>query len=156
MVKSFTLIELLIVIVIIGIIATALIPRLTWAQAIARDKARLLDMRQVQAAIQRYYDINKSYPIAYGRRWNCSGRGWHPTSGPNGYIPGLAPDYLISLPLDPKPTSSVNCYLYKSDWTDYMFLIYKTVEGTIPDELKRPLAPAENNFAVYSPGAKMR
>ena len=38
--KAFTLVEMLIVVVIIGILAAALIPRLTGAQSKARDAAR--------------------------------------------------------------------------------------------------------------------
>ena len=45
--KAFTLIELLIVIVIIGILAVALIPRLTGAQAAARDAARQASVQQI-------------------------------------------------------------------------------------------------------------
>jgi prepilin-type N-terminal cleavage/methylation domain-containing protein len=52
--KAFTLIELLIVIVIIGILAVALIPRLTGAQASARDTARKATLQQVATIISSY------------------------------------------------------------------------------------------------------
>jgi prepilin-type N-terminal cleavage/methylation domain-containing protein len=52
--KAFTLIELLIVIVIIGILAVALIPRLTGAQATARDTARKATLQQVATIISAY------------------------------------------------------------------------------------------------------
>jgi len=60
--KAFTLIELLIVIVIIGILAVALIPRLTGLQARARDTARIADMRQMQTALELYKVENGRYP----------------------------------------------------------------------------------------------
>jgi type IV pilus assembly protein PilA len=49
--KAFTLIELLIVIVIIGILAVALIPRLTGAQASARDTARRSSLQQASTIV---------------------------------------------------------------------------------------------------------
>jgi len=74
--KAFTLIELLIVIVIIGILAVALIPRLTGAQGMARDRARLADLRQMQTALQMYHNEKGSYPNTFSSWWgNCSGFG---------------------------------------------------------------------------------
>ena len=52
--KAFTLIELLIVIVIIGILAVALIPRLTGAQATSRDTARKATLQQAATIITAY------------------------------------------------------------------------------------------------------
>lgn len=45
---------MLIVIVIIGILAAALIPRLTGAQAKARNTARKADLSQINTAIMAY------------------------------------------------------------------------------------------------------
>lgn len=52
--KAFTLIELLIVIVIIGILAVALIPRLTGAQATARDTARKATLQSAITVVNSY------------------------------------------------------------------------------------------------------
>lgn len=62
--NAFTLIELLIAIVIIGILATALIPRFIWLQARARDTARTSDLRNISIAIQNYKIDNGTYPTA--------------------------------------------------------------------------------------------
>ena len=45
--KTFTLIEMLIVIVIIGILAAALIPRLQSVQGRARDTKRKVDLKSI-------------------------------------------------------------------------------------------------------------
>ena len=52
--KAFTLIEMLIVIVIIGILAAALIPRLQSVQARARDTKRKTDIRTIYNADEIY------------------------------------------------------------------------------------------------------
>lgn len=161
--KAFTLIELLIVIVIIGILAVALIPRLKGAQARARDIARMANFKQIQSALELYAaDHGGAYPSTRGvYRWGVTWcHGWHPWTWSNAWIPNLAPDYLSNLPLDPNP-KAINepfsqCYLYRSNGTDYMLLAHYTYEGRIPDEYRRPLAPLSRSFVIYTPWAKMR
>ena len=55
---------MLIVIVIIGVLAAALIPRVTGIQARARDTARTADMRNTATALEVYHLDNGSYPSA--------------------------------------------------------------------------------------------
>ena len=50
-IKAFTLVEMLIVIVIIGILIAALMPRMQSAQGRARDVARKNALSQIQTAI---------------------------------------------------------------------------------------------------------
>lgn len=60
--KWFTLIEMLIVIVIIGILAAALIPRLSSARGRANDVARKADLAQTAAALVSYQIDHGSFP----------------------------------------------------------------------------------------------
>jgi len=62
--KAFTLIELLVVIAIIGILATVSIIFLSNARAKSRDAKRAGDMKQVQTALELFFNDNNRYPTA--------------------------------------------------------------------------------------------
>lgn len=64
--KGFTLIEMLIVIVIIGILAAALIPKLSSARGRANDVARKAWLSQIAAALVVYQIDKWSYPTTAG------------------------------------------------------------------------------------------
>ena len=89
--KGFTLIELLVVIAIIGILATIVMVSLNTARSKARDARRVSDIRQVQLALQMYYDANGAYPTtAQG-------------------LALLSPTYISATPKDPDGSTA---YLY--------------------------------------------
>lgn len=61
--KGFTLIELLVVIAIIGILASVVLASLNSARAKSRDARRIADVKQVQLAMELYYDnASQKYP----------------------------------------------------------------------------------------------
>lgn len=60
--KGFTLIELLVVIAIIGLLSTLAVVALSSARTKARDSKRVADMKQVQTAMELYYNTNSAYP----------------------------------------------------------------------------------------------
>ncbi len=60
--KGFTLLELLIVIVIIGILALLIIPNITSAPKKARDTQRKTDLTTVRKGLEEYFVNNNSYP----------------------------------------------------------------------------------------------
>ncbi len=59
---GFTLLELLIVIVIIGILALLIIPNITSAPKKARDTQRKTDMGAMQKGLEEYFTSNNAYP----------------------------------------------------------------------------------------------
>lgn len=62
--KGFTLLELLVVIGIIGLLASILVVNLTSARRRARDTKRVADVRNLQTAAEDYYGKNGKYPTA--------------------------------------------------------------------------------------------
>lgn len=90
--KAFTLIEMLIVIVIIGILAAALIPRLLSVQGRARDTKRKADLQQIGSALAIYKIDNSSFPAGSGSVFAI-------------LVP-LISGYVTATPNDPVNTSS--------------------------------------------------
>jgi len=155
--QGFTLIELLVVVAIIALLSAIVSSSLSTARSRGRDARRLRDVEQIRTALQLYWTDNSgTYPTTGGGanfHGTCSGFGSYGTTGGGGYIPGLAPTYISVLPTDPLPNGNSGCYIYTSNGTDYMFLTYTTVEGTVPASLKRPSAVGEKDYAIYTPGA---
>ena len=61
---GFTLIELLVVIAIIGLLSTLSIIALNSARARSRDARRISDVKQIQTALEMYYNLADKYPSA--------------------------------------------------------------------------------------------
>ena len=64
--KGFTLIELLVVIAIIGLLSTLAVVSLNNARQKARDAKRVSDVKQVQTALELYYNDANGYPLTAG------------------------------------------------------------------------------------------
>ena len=62
--KRFTLIELLVVVAIIGILSSTVLASLNSARKKGRDARRVADIKQLQLALELYYDANTTtgYP----------------------------------------------------------------------------------------------
>lgn len=85
---GFTLLELLIVIVIIGILALLIIPNITSAPKKARDTKRKTDITTVRKGLEEYFVNNNVYPDSTG-------------NGLADLTVGSAP-IIKTLPVDPK------------------------------------------------------
>jgi type II secretory pathway pseudopilin PulG len=154
------MIELVIVIALIALLSAVVLATLSSARAKARDSQRLSDLRQLQTALEGYRTDRGAYPSTSDSWWgNCDSMwGSHGVTGSDGWIPDLAPTYIHTLPLDPKPgPNSYNCYVYRSDGVDYMVLAYGSVETkktVATNPAPRPSQPTEYDFSFYTPGAR--
>lgn len=72
--KGFTLIEILIVVAIIGILASVALVGLAPAQRRGRDARRLSDIKQAQTALELYYSKCGYYPGQVQAGTTCTGR----------------------------------------------------------------------------------
>ena len=105
--RGFTLIELLVVIAIIGIIATMILLRLSTARKKARDARRLSDVKQIQTALELYFDTYNRYPTH-----DASGcAGWDTGNQLYPLLDGRMTD-INEKPLPVDPTGKVACSGY--------------------------------------------
>jgi general secretion pathway protein G len=105
--KAFTLIELLVVIAIIGILTTIAVIALNNARAKARDAKRIADVKQIQTALELFFNDMNRYPTAIeftsGSIYSTSTLG--------------TTTYMATIPNAPTPpdsgcTSDSNAYAY--------------------------------------------
>jgi prepilin-type N-terminal cleavage/methylation domain-containing protein len=88
--RGFTLIELLVVIAIIGILSSVVLASLNGARKKGRDARRISDVKQIQLALEMFYDSNSS---EYADN-----------------LSDLDPDYISVVPTDPQSSSTAYSY----------------------------------------------
>lgn len=124
-----------------------------WAAFRQGQRVKLL--YTVRSALERYHALHGAYP-GTGGRWqgDCEAFGGF-GYGPEGYIPGLVPDFMDSLPRDPDaryPLFNAGV-AYRSDGSDYKLILFHTPEA-FPEP--NPFEDLERPFwawQVCSPGA---
>lgn len=90
--KGFTLVELLIVVVIIGILAVAIAPKFGSSRQAAQNGVRQNDLSQVATALDTYYSVNQTIPASTN---GCVGQDLSALVTDN-YLPALPKDPVAS------------------------------------------------------------
>ena len=122
--KGFTLIELLVVIAIIGLLSTLSILALNTARARARDVKRVSDVRQIQTALEMYYNDAGIYPA---------------TASAGAKIEGSGGLYLAAIPTPPTPANDGTCttpapaYTYTQDNSGLSYTINYCLGAAVND-----------------------
>jgi len=115
--RGFTLIELLVVIAIIGLLSTLAVVALNNARQKARDARRVSDIKQVQTALELYYNDENGYPATGTADSGDTLTG--PTSGVT---------YMSIIPSNPAPGGTAYAYLQTGTGGSSYSLTY-TLEG---------------------------
>ena len=110
--SGFTIIELLIVIVVIGIIASITVVSYNGVQARGQDARRKSDIVNLQDAIEIYKINNGTFPAVTPA--NTDGSGWEVSYTNASFIPPLVSSGIMSTQLlDPLNTSTYYYRYYK-------------------------------------------
>ena len=141
--SGFTLIELMVVIAIMAVLAVVGFASYSIALGKARDAKRRADLHDIRNALESYYVRNNAYPSTGGVGWYSSEPGDLVSNNSGNWIPGLAPNFIKTLPRDPKgglgnPATITICgssswrqaYLYRSDdGRSYALLAHCSMEA---------------------------
>ncbi len=124
--SGFTLLELLIVIVIIGILALLIIPNITSAPKKARDTQRKTDLRAIQKGLEEYFVSNNAYPSTAGVADQVLGS--TDQTGPLDNAQGGATPIMKTVPKDPK-SSGEYVYTYTPANSNTTYTLHGCLEN---------------------------
>lgn len=126
----------MVVIAIIGLLSTLSILALNQARARARDAKRISDVRQIQTALEMYYND----------------AGYYPPSQKSGIIEGPigfnSNTYLANMPRPPKPMDGANCVSYADYGLPLGYDIYKNYLYFLPEHSPGPL-PEGSEYGIF-------
>lgn len=146
--RGFTLIEILIVMVIIGILATISIGSFQSSQQKARDSQRKSDLQQIVSSLEAYYNDKHQYPESSTTNTilGCAN-----VSDPDDpvecewgepFLDDKGTMYMVGLPDDPREQYD---YYYDSDGS--YFQLYARLENTLDAEVPT-VAEAPANYGI--------
>lgn len=124
---GFTLLELVIVIVVVGILGFLIVPQLATGPARARDSQRKIDMRNIKTALENYFNEQGTYPTSL-------------SALESGSVP-----YIKTVPTDPKTHQSYTYITTGNPPTG--FILQTNLENKTDNDIK---AGTKNVYEVTS------
>ena len=131
--SGFTLLELMIVIVILGVLAALMTGNFVTSLKKGRDARRKADLQQIQRAFEMFYEDKKVYPTFFTSSSTrlcetdtCSGE----------------KIYMQKIPTD--PTTSPNYYFTINDQSYRMYACLENSEQILPYDLPLSADPGAN------------
>ena len=122
--KAFALIELLVVIAIIGLLATLSVLALNNARAKSRDAKRVADIKQMQTALELYFNDKQSYPTSSEMTTSIFSTSTNGTS-----------TYMQVIPTSPNPQATActgaDVYTYTQDSAGASYSLNYCLEGNV-------------------------
>ena len=152
--SGFTLMELLVVMVLLGILVTLGLSSFRGSQAKSRDSRRKSELRQMALALETYFNDKGKYPNDDG----------------TGRIMGCAPDdvslcdwntefkdkngtiYMVTLPADP---GGLSYYYDVLGATNGSYQLYARLENTLDSDVTKDVNGNPQAYTGLSCGAKL-
>ena len=110
--KGFTLVELLVVIAIIGLLSTLAVVALNNARQKARDARRVSDVKQIQTALELYYNDQGGYPTQAEGDMTTSFVCLSSGAAPGFDATCTGTTYMQKVPSNPTPNDGGGPYYY--------------------------------------------
>lgn len=126
--QGFTLIELLVVIAIIGLLSTLAVVSLNNARQKSRDARRVSDIKQIQTALELYFNDKNAYPAGAAIVLGAAAQSKLNTNGFVVATDAGVPVYMGKVPANPAPNGAAYTYTLGAD--DYSITF--TLENAIP------------------------
>lgn len=124
--NGFTMIEVIIVTVILGILATAVLANFKTSLFRSRDGRRKADLNQVKTALRMFYNDQNSYStvsLSWGEIFTKPG------------VPDVV--YMKRLPVDPLTNLGYGYYATNCDDANNDYRLVATFENTIDPDIAR-------------------
>ncbi|MCM8787802.1 MAG: prepilin-type N-terminal cleavage/methylation domain-containing protein [Candidatus Omnitrophica bacterium] len=118
--KGFTLLELIVAMAILGLLAAGLLGNFMNSQRKARDAQRKSDLKQIQNALEAYFNDHNTYPSDSGGR--VAGINWGES-----FSDGTT-NYMQVLPQDPQKDSGMY-YYYDQTQLGQGYRLYACLEN---------------------------